>query len=149
MYVTCKDFLKNTDLWLHLILAELESPGVVARNVCRFKHLPRWLLWSARCRKYWSLRAICLITKKIKSWNSKGRSLKEQVSLSPTPPPKKILGRLWFFKHIEEKLLWLKQKRSFAPPFPFAVSTVALYENLELLKDTATQVCQGLRWFWE
>lgn len=29
--------LKNIDLWLHLILAELESPGVVARNACHFK----------------------------------------------------------------------------------------------------------------
>lgn len=91
---------------------------------------PRWLLWSARCTNHWSLRAICLVTKKIKSWNSKGRSLKEQVSLSPP----KILGRLWVFKHIEEKLLWLKQKGTLDPLSPFAVSAVVLYENLELPK---------------
>ena len=74
---------------------------------CAVLKFPGWLLWPARCGEHWSVRAICLVTKKSKSWNSKGRSLKERISLSPP----KILGRLWLFKAYKEKLLWLKQKR--------------------------------------
>lgn len=58
-------FLKNTDLWLCPILAELESPGVVARNVCRFK-VPQVTAMISQVQEPWSVRAICPVTKNIK-----------------------------------------------------------------------------------
>lgn len=140
-------FFLSADLWLHRILAESETPGVVARMYIILKFL-RWLSRSARCGNHWSKRVICSHNK-TKVNQKKGIS-QEGSSESKFPYPQQTFSRLIFPTMEENPNDWTRTGCSAHLPFR-GVHCDPLWK-LDHPQNKAwpiIHIFSGLRKFWK